>query len=75
MSIPVTHVGPGRRTKWLASLVAADAILLLFPPIHWVAGSHGAGASIGYFVGSSLAVMGSLFVMVRLDDDKTGDQQ
>ncbi|GAT88824.1 hypothetical protein CVCC1112_3483 [Paenarthrobacter nicotinovorans] len=55
------------------ALVAIDAFLLLFPPFHWLAGSNGPLGSIGYFVGAGLAVMASLFLMVRLDE-KAGEQ-
>lgn len=73
MSLPLPHRGPSQWTKWSVALVAIDAFLLLFPPFHWLAGSNGPLGSIGYFVGAGLAVMASLFLMVRLDE-KSGEQ-
>ena len=72
MSFASTSSGRRRAPKWAAVLVVADAVLLFLPPFHWAAGANGPVASIGYFVGSALAVMASLFVMVHFEE-RTGE--
>jgi len=56
------------RRRLLAALLIVDGIVTLCPPLYWAAGSSGSRPlTLGYFIGGSLIVLLSLFVMSRID--------
>ncbi|WGW11490.1 hypothetical protein LWF01_15555 [Saxibacter everestensis] len=60
-----THRRPIPRS--LVILIAADALILLLPPMHWAFGNGNPASSVGYFLCSGFCVMASLFAMFAID--------
>ncbi len=58
------RTGPARsRRRGIAALVAASFLIMLFPPLQWLAGSGG----VWYFIVTGLLVLAAIWSMYVLD--------
>lgn len=65
-----TQVASGR--PMVRTLIVLNAVIVLFPPLHWWVGSPGSYASLVYFIAATVLLLVSLvaiYMMVRTDGD------
>lgn len=51
-----------------AIILGIDALLILFPPLHWIFGNGSPVSALGYVIGSSILILASLYVLDRLEE-------
>lgn len=49
-----------------ATIIGADALLILFPPLHWAMGNGSAALALGYAIGVPVLIGVSLVVLDRI---------
>lgn len=54
-------------------VIAADFLLALLPPLHWWVSSDGPGWSLAYFIGTTVFITASLYLLAALDRAEHGE--
>jgi|GEM_PF-5172714 len=62
-----------RKRNARRAILAFDLVLLLFPPVYWLAGAADSVASLWYFLGGNLLAVLSLFALWALREEDADD--
>ena len=66
---------PNRKRALFGTLLVLSAVVTLFPPLYWAAGSGSDLAVLLYFLGGSAVVLASILVMYAVEraQDRRGE--